>query len=125
MSEDTAAQESLFDVPELERPLGNGRTEAGLHRALVVAAEAGRLQPEDAGLVAGALVAARALDRAEGLADKAAPYAVAQLLPQYQKALHGLRLPQEVAAVGGPPTPLPTPEGSGAADFLGELFGPS
>ena len=59
----------LFDVPELV-PLPNARrAEAGLTAALREAAAARIIGPTDAGLVAAALVAARALDGAESIRD--------------------------------------------------------
>jgi len=118
-------QGGLFDVPELA-PLPNaGRVEAGLMLALREAARVETLQEVDGGLVAAALAGARALDRAEALPDKSAVYAVAQLLPPYQKALHGLGLPLERSPVGGPAVPVPTPDASGAPSWLRDEFGPS
>lgn len=123
MSED-AAQGGLFGVTELA-PLRNaGRAEAGLGAALAAAAAEGVILQLDGGLVAAALVAARALDRAEALPDKSAVYAVAQLLPPFQKALHGLRLPAEVAPVATPRTPEPAPDASDRPSWLGDAFGP-
>lgn len=115
----------LFDVPELTALPNAGRAEAGLMLALREAAQAALVQGVDGGLVAGALIAARALDRAEALPDKSAVYAVAQLLPPYQKALHGLGIPLERAPAGGPAVPVPTPEGSGPPSWLSDEFGPS
>lgn len=121
----TTDDTGLFDVAELA-PLRNaGRAEAGVMAALRAAEAAELIQDVDGGLVAGVLIAARALDRAEALPDKSAVYAIAQLIPPFQKALHGLRLPAEVAAVGGPPSPVPAPEASGAPDWLGDVLGPS
>lgn len=115
----------LFDVPELTALPNAGRAEAGLMLALREAAQAALVQGVDGGLVAGALIAARALDRAEALPDKSAVYAVAQLLPPYQKALHGLGIPLERSPAGGPAVPVPTPEGSGPPSWLRDEFGPS
>src|SRR5205085_2749628 len=109
----TATQAGLFDVPELKALPNARRAEAGLMKALQAAAADGSILELDAGLVSAALVAARALDRAEALADKSAVYAVAQLLPPYQKALHGLRLPAEVAPVGAPRLPEPAAADAG------------
>lgn len=111
----------LFDVDELAASPRAGRTEAGLHKALEAAARDGVVVDLDGGLVAAALVAARALDRAEALPDKSAVYAVAQLLPPFQKALHGLRLPQELAPGMAGRLPDPTPAGDGAPSWLGDL----
>lgn len=106
-----AGQGGLFEVEELA-PLRNaGRAEAGAMLALEAAAREKLVRDVDGGLVAAVLVAARALDRAEALPDKAAVYAVAMVLPQLQKALHGLGLPLEPAPVGG--TRLPASDGAG------------
>jgi hypothetical protein len=119
-------QEVLWGVPELAAPLPNARrTEAGLHAALRAAQEGGQLLEIDAGLVGGALVAARAMDRAEALPDKTAVYAIAQLLPAYQKALHGLGLPVERAPAGEGRLPDPTPAGPSQQDWLSDGLGPS
>lgn len=119
-----AGQGGLFDVAEL-KPLPNARrAEAGLMAALEKAAEDGSVLELDAGLVAAALIAARTLDRAEALPDKTAVYAVAQLLPPYQKALHGLRLPAEVAPVGTPRLPEPADQGDGRPSWMDDSFGP-
>ncbi len=121
----TADAPGLFDVPELTALPNAGRAEAGLLLALQAAAKDEVIQEVDGGLVAGALVAARALDRAEALPDKTAVYAVAQLLPPYQKALHGLGLPLERAPAGGPAVPVPGGQGADAADWLGDHLGPT
>jgi hypothetical protein len=72
----TDADGGLFAVPE--RPAG--RVEKGLQRSVAAGRAAGTLVDEDEGLIEGAFVAARALDRAETLPDKSAVYAVAQLM---------------------------------------------
>lgn len=119
-----AGQGGLFEVREL-KPLPNARrAEAGLMAALEAAAADGVAVQLDAGLIGAALIAARALDRAEALPDKTAVYAVAQLLPPYQRALHGLRLPAEVAPVGTPRLPEPAGEDSGPPSWLRDSFGP-
>lgn len=122
----TDAQGGLFDVAELA-PLPNaGRAEAGLMLALRAAEAASLLQEVDGGLIAGALIAARALDAAEAIVNpKDRAYAVTALLPPYQKSLHGLGIPLERSPVGGPPVPVPTPEGSGPPSWLSDEFGPS
>lgn len=117
--------DGLFDVEELVVPHTAGRVEAGLGRALEVAVTEGVVVELDAGLVAGALVAARALDRAEGLPDKSAVYAVAQLMRPYQDALHALRLPAEVAPTAGPRLPDTAAGADGPPSWLGDAFGPS
>lgn len=122
---DDQGQAGLFDVDELVALPNAGRTEAGLVAALKAAADAHIVGPADAALAAAALVAARALDRAEALPDKTAVYAVAQLLPPLQRALHGLRLPAEVTPVQEGPAELPTPTGAGAPSWLSDHFGPS
>lgn len=116
---------ALFDVPELA-PLPNARrAEAGLAKALAAAAEAQLVQDVDAALVGAAFVAARALDRAEGLRDdKAAVYAIAQATPPYQSLLHALGLPVQRAPVAAPPVSAPTEPSSGVPDWLGEQLGP-
>lgn len=116
-------QGGLFEVPELAALPNAGRAEAGLMRALEAAARDKLVRDVDAGLVAGALVAARALDRAEALPDKTAVYAIAQVLPQFQKALHGLGLPLEPAPVGGSRLPDADAAGSGTPDWLRDEFG--
>lgn len=122
MSED---QGGLFDVPELA-PLPNARrAEAGLTKALAEAAAAHIIGPTDAGLVAAALVAARALDGAEAIRDpKDRAYAVTALMPPLQRALHGLRIPSEVTPADVPPDPAPTGGGLGAPDWLSDELGP-
>jgi hypothetical protein len=116
--------DALFDVEELAVPARAGRAEAGLGAALKAAADAELILDVDAGLVAAALIAARALDRAEAMPDKSAVYAVAQLLPPYQKALHALRLPAEAAPVAGRVPAGPATEGAGGPSWLGDTFGP-
>jgi hypothetical protein len=111
---------ALFGLPELvvdERKAG--RCEVALHLALTAGARDGTVVEVDAGLAAAALVAARALDRAERM-DKPA-YAVAALLTPYREALHALRLP---AAIGPAPAALPAAEGpTGTPDWLRDAFG--
>lgn len=109
----------LFDVEEL-KPLPNARrAEAGLMFALEEAAGAGRLDTTTAGLVGGALIAARALDRAEALPEKTAVYAVAQLLPPFQRALEGLGLTVDQARPAGDTTP----PAAGAPSWVSDEFG--
>ena len=117
MSDDGGA---LFELPELvldERKAG--RCEVALHRALSAGIDAGTVVDIDAGLAAAALVAARALDRAERM-DKPA-YAVAALLTPYREALHALRLPAAITPGGAP---LPATDGQpGVPDWLRDAFG--
>lgn len=121
-----AGQVVLWAVAELAQPLPNARrAEAGLHAALVQAERDGVIQQLDAGMVAGALICARALDRAEALPDKTAVYAVAQVFPQFQRALHALRLPAEYSPGGTAPLPDPTPAAGGAPSWLSDELGPS
>lgn len=122
----TAGQGGLFDVPELTALPNAGRAEAGLMLALREATRAELLQEVDGGLVAGALIAARALDSAETISSaKDRAYAVTALLPPYQKALHGLGIPLERAPAAGPAVPVPTPGGSDRPSWLSDEFGPS
>jgi hypothetical protein len=108
---------TLFDVEELSVDLRRvGRAEAGLARALRQAVDDGVLVELDGGMIGAALIGARALDRAEALPDKSAVYAIAQCLPPYQKALHALRLPAEVAPVAAPS--LPSSGSDDAPDWL-------
>jgi hypothetical protein len=117
-------QAGLFEVDELAALPNAGRAEAGLVAALRSAEAARIVGPADAALAAAALVTARALDRAEALPDKTAVYAIAQLLPPFQKALHGLRLPAEVTPVQEGPAVGPADEGAGVASWLGDALGP-
>jgi hypothetical protein len=113
--------DALFDVPELYlQPDGKGRTEAGLMRALAAAEEAGKLIPEDAGMIGAALVAARALDQAEKFSGPKTPYAIQAAMPSYMEALHALRLPVKVAPV--PPVVAPSSQPV-TSDWLGDAFG--
>jgi hypothetical protein len=123
VSEDQAG---LFDVAELA-PLPNARrAEAGLMAALRAAETAHSIGPMDGGLVAAALIAARALDGAEAIASpKDRAYAVTALLPPLQKALHGLRLPAEVTPVQEGPVEVPTGGAAQTSSWLGEHLGPS
>ena len=109
----------LFDVTEL-KPMPNARrAEAGLMFALEEAAAGNRLDKTTAGLVGGALIAARALDRAEALPDKTAVYAVAQLLPPFQRALEGLGLTVDQSAPAGDAPPPAV----GAPSWVSDEFG--
>lgn len=121
----TEAQGGLFDVPELAGLPNARRAEAGLLRALEAAARDGVVTDLDAGMVGAALVGARTLDRAEGLPDKSAVYAVAQALPPYLKALQALRLPPELAPVAAPKLPEPPEETGGRPSWLDDAFGAS
>jgi hypothetical protein len=116
---------ALFDVAELRPRPREGRAEAGLRAALEAASSAAIVGPVDAALAAAALIAARALDDAETLPAHKVPYAVAQLLPPYQRALHGLRLPAEVTPVTETPAEVPAPNGDAAPSWMRDAFGPS
>lgn len=112
--------DGLFPAAGLYTP---GRVELALQRSLEAAKAGGALIDTDEGLAAGALVAARALDRAEALPDKSSVYAIAQLMRPYQDALHALGLPVERAPV---PAPAAVAERAGhtpGADLLRDLFG--
>lgn len=121
---------ALFDVPELAAdPARLGRVEAAVYAALRAGADAGTVLPEDAGLAAGALVAARALDVADRMMSnptqaKAAGYLVAQLLTPYREALHALRLPAELTPAS-PPAPNAGNGQDELASWLGDAFGPA
>jgi hypothetical protein len=112
-----AADGGLFAVPE--RPAG--RVETGLRVAVTAGQDAGMLVDEDAGLIAAAFVAARALDRAETLPDKSAVYAIAQLMRPYQDALNALRLPAALTPAT-PPAPV-TESQTATPDWLRDAFG--
>lgn len=116
------ADDGLFDVPELQLdPSRRGRTEAGLMRALAAAEAAGKLIPEDAGMIGAALVAARALDQAETYSGPKTPYAIQAAMPSYMDALHSLRLPVKVA-----PVPAVAPSQAAqtdSADWFRDTFG--
>jgi hypothetical protein len=110
--------EALFDAPRLP----TGRVEKGLQRSVAAGRTAGTLVDEDEGLIEGAFVAARALDRAETLPDKSAVYAIAQLMRPYQDALNALRLPAALTPAT-PPAPEPGNGRSGLEDLLRDSFG--
>jgi hypothetical protein len=120
-------QPTLFGVPELDAPPERGRvgrTELALLASIRAGQTAGTLVPEDAGLIAGALVAARALDAAEQGKPgewRPQPYAVAALLTPYRETLQALRLPAAVEPTAAPPPAAGTP--ADASSLLGDLFG--
>lgn len=119
------AQGALFGVAELAALPNAGRAEAGLAKALEDAHSARIIGPTDAGLVAAALIAARALDHAETIASaKDRAYAVTALLPPFQKALHGLRMPAEVTPANVPADPNPAGAAATSGDWLGDALGP-
>jgi len=120
----TEDQGGLFEVPELAGPPRARRNEEAVHAALAAGIRDKLVRDVDGGLAATALSLARALDRAEALPDKSAVYAVAQVAPQLQKALHGLGLPLEAAPVGGARLPDAGQEAGGAPSWLGELGTP-
>jgi hypothetical protein len=112
----------LFDVPELRLDAGRrGRVEAGLMRALEAADAAGKLIPEDGGMIGAALVAARALDHAEQFASAKTAYAIQAAMPSYMEALHALRLPVKVAPV--PAAASAQVSQTDPSDWLGDAFG--
>ena len=114
---------ALFGVDELHVDKRRaGRAEAGLMHALERAVEDGIVTDLDAGAVGAALIAARALDRAEGLPDKTAVYAIAQSLTPYREMLHALRLPTAIAP-GGVPLPTTTDSQTGVPSWLSDEFG--
>jgi hypothetical protein len=96
--------------------------EAGVRRALAAGAEAMIVGPTDAALAEAAVVAGRALDRANRLPDKSAVYAVAQLMRPFQDALHALRLPAQLSPASVPPS-SGAERPSSLGDLLGDAFG--
>ena len=116
--------EALFGVEELRfDPQRRGRAEAGLMRALAAAEEAGKLIPEDAGMIGAALVAARALDQAERAGGPKTPYAIQAAMPSYMEALHALRIPVKTAPVPPATTAAPTEGQTDTPDWLRDAFG--
>jgi hypothetical protein len=99
-----------------------GAVEAGVRRALAAGLEAMIVGPTDAALAEAAVVAGRALDRANRLPDKSAVYAVAQLMRPFQDALHALRLPAEVTPAAVPSAPAENSPSS-LGDLLGDALG--
>lgn len=115
--------DALFDVDELAPdPARMGRVEAALHRSLAAAEASGKLLPEDAGLAAAALVAARALDQVEANANGSkTAYAVQAVLSPYRECLHALRLPTAFAPASA--APVATGPSSGTPNWLHDLAG--
>lgn len=113
--------DALFEVPD--EPVPGGRVEAGVKVAIEAAVDAGRLDKLDAGMIQGALLAARTLDRAETLPSKSAVYAIAQLMRPWQDAMHALRLPEEVAPASGLSAAAATESQSGEPSWLRDAFG--
>lgn len=115
--------DALFDVPELVlNPARCGRVEAGLQRALRAGHDAGTLVAEDAGMIGGALAAARALDGAEAIGGTKGGYLIAQLLTSYREALHSLRLPAQLTPAT-PPPPAATERQDTTPEWLRDSFG--
>lgn len=113
------AQLGLFDVDEKAPAGGKGRTEQLLDKAVAWGEVSGPLEQQDAGLVGGARVAARALDAAEGLGGKASVYAVSALLTPYRELLAALRLPAPVEGMAGKGAAI----GAEAQAWMAENFG--
>lgn len=114
---------TLFGVDELvEDAHRAGPAEAGLRAALERARTDGIVTVLDAGAIGAALLAARALDRADRLPSKTAVYAIAQSLTPYRELLHALRLPAAIAP-GGVPLPTADVDGSGVPSWLSDEFG--
>lgn len=114
-------EDALFaaeDVAALHRPVGE--VEVGLRSAVAAAWAAGTLVDEDRGLVGAAMVAARKLDAADRMSDKAGGYLVAQLLTPYRETLQALRLPTALAPASAPPPP---DSHTGTPDWLRDAFG--
>lgn len=115
--------DALFDVPEIETdPDEMGPVEAATLRSIAAGIDAAILSEVDAGMSAGALLAARNLDKADRLPPKSAVYAVAQLMRPYQDALHALRLPAALSPASVPTMAEPE-AGSSLKDLLGDTFG--
>ena len=113
--------EPLFGVEELRfDPERRGRAEAGLMAAVAAAETAGKLIPEDAGMIGAALVAARALDQAEKFSGPKTPYAIQAAMPSLIEALYALRLPVKAAPVPAPSAGISQTD---PADWLGDAFG--
>jgi hypothetical protein len=109
---------ALFDLePAQAGPRQPGRAEASLRRALRAGVTDGTLRDVDEALGEAALIAARALDTADRIGGLKGGYLAAQSLPGYQKVLHALRLPAELAPVGPPPPAA----GDGTASWLDDL----
>jgi len=94
-----------------------------LTKAVQAATRDGRLITEDGGLVAAAMVAARALDDADAVRGLKGGYLVAQLMTPYREALHALRLPAEVEPADEPRPPAAGGDGQGAPSWLSDEFG--
>jgi len=122
--DDEDGQAGLFEVEALAALPNAGRAEAGVELALRAAVRDKLVRDVDGGLVAGVLILARAMDRAEALPDKVAVYALAQVGPQFQKALHGLGLPLEPGPIAGPRVPGAGQDGADAPSWLGDLGTP-
>lgn len=120
------ADDALFDVPELAADITKlGRAEAGLIRAVRAGEVSGTLIAVDAAAVGAALIAARALDRADkplGLGNVKDGYLVAQLLTPYREMLHSLRLPAALTPAA-PPPPDPGNGQDQTPDWLRDAFG--
>jgi hypothetical protein len=96
-------------------------------RALAAGEEDGTLIAADAGLIGAALIAARALDRADkplGAGNVKDGYLVAQLLTPYRETLNALRLPVALTPAT-PPAPAPDAGNgqTGTPDWLRDAFG--
>lgn len=118
MNDDDGALFATDDLAALRRPVGE--VEAGLRAAVTAGWEAGTLVEEDRGLIGAALVAARKLDAADRMHDKAGGYLVAQLLTPYRESLAALRLPAALTPV---PPPPPAESQTGTPDWFREHFG--
>jgi hypothetical protein len=116
------SDDALFSTAEADAGYRPGRVEAGLIQAIRAAEEAGTVVPEDRGMIGGALVAARKLDRADADPSPKAGYLVAQLLTPYRETLAALRLPAALAPVA-PPAPVATESQTSTPDWLRDAFG--
>lgn len=117
------SEPALFGVEEVRpaRPGTVGTVEKALQQQLATAYGEKLLMPDDvAALAESAMVLARTLDTADAIGGLKGGYLAAQTQPAFQKALHALRLPTEVAA------PTVPNGGNGQTDLsglLGDAFG--
>jgi hypothetical protein len=112
---------ALFGAEEVAAlPHRAGAVEAGLAAAAEAAWAAGTLVAEDRGMLGAAMVAARKLDAADRMADKAGGYLVAQLLTPYRETLQALRLPAALSPVTAPP---PAGSQTDTPDWFSDAFG--
>lgn len=131
MSDDQVDEDAgaLFAVDQLVPDAAGrarlGRIERGLMLAIKAGTEAGTIIDQDAGLCGAALGAARQLDYAEAMGQRAglkAGYLYAQLLTPYRETCQALRLPAEVVPTG-PPPPDGDAGATGVPSWVHDAFG--